>query len=37
MELDDYKNTWDEMGEKVEEKQIFNPKLLNKMSKSKFD
>jgi membrane associated rhomboid family serine protease len=37
MELDDFKNTWDEIGKQVEEKQNFNPKILNKMSKSKFN
>lgn len=37
MELDDFKNTWDEIGKQVEEKQFFNPKTLNKMTKGKFN
>lgn len=37
MELDDFKNTWDEIGKQVEKKEIFNPKKLNKLNKSKLN
>ena len=37
MELDDFKNTWDAMGKQVEQKQNFNSKTFNKMSKRKFN
>lgn len=37
MELDDFKNTWDEIGKQVEKKENFNPKKINKMNKSKFN
>lgn len=37
MELDDFKNTWDEIGKQVVGKQFVNPKTLNKMTKSKFN
>ena len=35
MALDDFKNTWDEMGKQVEGKQIFNPEIFNKMNNRK--
>ena len=37
MELDDFKNTWDEISEQVKEKQNFNLKTFDKMSKTKFN
>ena len=37
MELDDIKNTWDEMSYRVKEKQNVNLKLFDNMSKRKFD
>ena len=36
MEIDDFKNTWDEMSKQVKEKQNLNPKMFNKMSERKF-
>lgn len=36
MELDDFKNTWDEMTRQVKEKQNINLKMFDKMSKRKF-
>lgn len=37
MELDDFKNTWDEMGKQAKGKENFNPKIFDKMNKRKFD
>lgn len=37
MELDDFKNTWDEMSKQVKEKQNFNLKTFDKMSKTKLN
>lgn len=36
MELDDFKNTWGEMTDRVKEKQNLNLKMFDKMSKIKF-
>ena len=36
MELDDFKNTWDEMGNRVKEKQNLNLKIFDKMNRTKF-
>jgi hypothetical protein len=36
MELDDFKSTWDEMTNQVNEKQNLNLKILDKMNKMKF-
>jgi hypothetical protein len=37
MELDDFKNTWDEISNRVKEKQNLNLKMFDKMNKSKFN
>ena len=37
MELDDFKNTWQEMSNHVSGEQEFNSKILNEMSKRKFN
>lgn len=36
MELDDFKNIWDEMGNRVKEKQNLNLKIFDKMNRTKF-
>ncbi len=36
MELDDFKSTWNDMSNRVNEKQKLNPKLFDKMNKRKF-
>ena len=36
MELDNFKNTWDDIGSKLKIKQNFNPQKLDKMNKTKF-
>ena len=36
MELDDFKNTWDEMGNQAKEKQNLNLKMFDKMNRTKF-
>ena len=36
MELDDLKNTWQEMGHQLKDKEILNNEIFNKMNKKKF-
>ncbi len=36
MELDDFKNTWQEISGQLKEKENFNPKILDKMNNQKF-
>src|SRR5579875_2166973 len=37
MELDELKNTWNELSSQAKENQIFDSKVFDKMSKRKFD
>jgi uncharacterized membrane protein len=37
MELDDLKNTWENMSDQVKKQQNLNPKMINEMTKKKFE